>query len=50
MQLRDYQKDIVKRGIDIIADHQLLYLQMEVRTGKTLTALAICEEQQRITT
>jgi len=44
MQLRDYQKDIVKRGIDIIADHQLLYLQMEVRTGKTLTALAICEE------
>jgi len=44
MQLRDYQKDIVRRGIDIIADHQLLYLQMEVRTGKTLTALAICEE------
>ena len=44
MQLRDYQKDIVRRGIDIIADYQLLYLQMEVRTGKTLTALAICEE------
>jgi len=44
MKLRDYQKDIVKRGVDVIADHQLLYLQMEVRTGKTLTALAICEE------
>lgn len=44
MELRDYQKDIVKRGVDIIADHRLLYLQMEVRTGKTLTSLAICEE------
>ena len=44
MELRDYQKNIVKRGVDIIADHRLLYLQMEVRTGKTLTSLAICEE------
>ena len=44
MELRDYQKDIVKRGVDIIIDHKLLYLQMEVRTGKTLTSLAICEE------
>ena len=44
MELRDYQKDIVKRGVDIIADHRLLYLQMEVRTGKTLTSLSICEE------
>ena len=44
MELRDYQKDIVKRGVDIIADYRLLYLQMEVRTGKTLTSLAICEE------
>jgi hypothetical protein len=44
MELRDYQKDIVRRGVDIIADHRLLYLQMEVRTGKTLTSLAICEE------
>jgi superfamily II DNA or RNA helicase len=38
MELRDYQKDIVRRGVDIIADHRLLYLQMEVRTGKTLTS------------
>jgi len=44
MELRDYQKDIVRRGVDIIADHRLLYLQMEVRTGKTLTSLSICEE------
>ena len=44
MELRDYQKDIVKRGVDVIVDHKLLYLQMEVRTGKTLTALSICEE------
>ncbi len=43
MKLRPYQEDIVTRGVDIIVDHHLLYLQMEVRTGKTITSLAICE-------
>jgi len=43
MNLRPYQEDIATRGVDIIVDHHLLYLQMEVRTGKTITALSICE-------
>lgn len=43
MELRDYQKKIVKEGVGIISQHGLLYLAMEVRTGKTLTSLAICD-------
>ena len=44
MQLRDYQLAIRDRGVAILRQHGLLYLAMEVRTGKTLTALAIAEE------
>ena len=44
MELRDYQKKIVKQGLGIISQQGLLYLAMEVRTGKTLTSLAICDE------
>jgi len=44
IQLRDYQLDIRDRGVTILKEHGLLYLAMEVRTGKTLTALAIAEE------
>ena len=43
MKLRPYQEDIATRGADIIVDHHLLYLQLEVRVGKTITSLAICE-------
>jgi len=41
---RDYQKDIISKGKDIILEHRFLYLAMEVRTGKTLTSLAIAEK------
>jgi len=41
MVLRDYQRDIVARGLDILKTRGILYLCMEVRTGKTLTALHI---------
>lgn len=44
MELRDYQKKIVKEGVGIISQQGLLYLAMEVRTGKTLTSLAICDQ------
>jgi len=44
MQFRDYQQDIINRGVDIISTHGLLYLAMEVRTGKTLTSLGICQQ------
>jgi len=44
IQLRDYQLDIRDRGVSILKEHGMLYLAMEVRTGKTLTALAIAQE------
>lgn len=39
MKLRDYQIDISDRGVKILRKYNLLYLAMEVRTGKTLTSL-----------
>ena len=44
VEYRDYQKDIINRGADILNKHGFLYLAMEVRTGKTLTSLGICEK------
>ncbi len=44
IEYRDYQLDIIARGTDIIKEHGFLYLAMEVRTGKTLTSLGICEQ------
>jgi hypothetical protein len=43
MKFRDYQSSIINKGTEILEDHGLLYLAMEVRTGKTLTSLGICE-------
>ena len=40
---RDYQLDIIERGTSILNGNGFLYLAMEVRTGKTLTSLGICE-------
>ncbi len=40
---RDYQLDIIERGTSILQENGFLYLAMEVRTGKTLTSLGICE-------
>lgn len=42
VKFRDYQTDIIKSGVDILKQHGFLYLAMQVRTGKTLTALGIC--------
>jgi len=44
IDFRDYQKDIIARGVGILKPHRFLYLAMEVRTGKTLTSLGICEK------
>ena len=41
MKLRDYQSIIVKQGTEVLKKHRFLYLAMEVRTGKTLTSLAM---------
>ena len=43
IEFRKYQKDIISKGTDIIRSHRFLYLAMEVRTGKTLTSLGICQ-------
>lgn len=44
MELRNYQKKIVKESINILKSHRFVYLAMEVRTGKTITSLSIAEE------
>jgi hypothetical protein len=43
MELRDYQIDIANQGLKILKEKRLVYLAMQVRTGKTLTALKIAE-------
>ena len=44
IELRDYQEKIVSRATQIINEHNFVYLAMEVRTGKTLTSLSICDK------
>lgn len=39
MKLRQYQIDLSERGADVLAELGIVYFAMEVRTGKTLTAL-----------
>tara|TARA_R100000988_G_scaffold103553_1_gene83359 strand:- start:1032 stop:2264 length:1233 start_codon:yes stop_codon:yes gene_type:complete len=41
IKFRDYQLDIISKGVNIIRSSGFLYLAMEVRTGKTLTSLGI---------
>ena len=38
-ELRSYQKEIAEQGLTILSKYKIVYLAMEVRTGKTLTAL-----------
>lgn len=42
--LRDYQITLSNQGLQILREHKLVYLAMEVRTGKTLTALSIAKD------
>ena len=39
IELREYQKSIAQRCVDRLQEYGICYLAMEVRTGKTLTAL-----------
>jgi len=43
MKLRLYQEKLSNDGVDILRRKKIVYLAMEVRTGKTLTSLNICE-------
>ena len=44
IEFRDYQKNIISQGVGILKQHRFLYLAMEVRTGKTLISLGICNK------
>ena len=44
MKFRDYQLEIIDKGANLIEKHGFVYLAMEVRTGKTLTSLGICDK------
>lgn len=43
VEFREYQKEIIHKGVNVIRKSRFLYLAMEVRTGKTLTSLGIAE-------
>lgn len=43
MQLRDYQENIRVQGAETLTKYGLLYLAMQVRTGKSITSFAIAE-------
>ena len=48
INLRDYQEKIASTASDLIHKHGFAYLAMQVRTGKTLTALAtvkLCDKK-----
>lgn len=51
MKLRDYQEELSERAVDKLNRKGMVYLSMEVRTGKTLTSIAtaskICDMQDR---
>jgi hypothetical protein len=40
-ELRDYQKDIASRGVDILTKNNIVYLALAVRLGKTATSMEI---------
>jgi hypothetical protein len=42
MQLRDYQNDIAGRAAEMLRSRGVCYLSMQVRTGKTFTAMQAC--------
>ena len=44
IEFRDYQIDIIDRGVKCLQRYRFLYLAMEVRTGKTLTSFGMCEK------
>ena len=43
LKLRPYQEEISAKAVEILKSKKIVYLAMEVRLGKTLTALSIAE-------
>ncbi len=48
IKFRDYQKQIIDQGVDILNRHKFVYLAMEVRTGKTLTSLGMLDKMMSV--
>lgn len=48
VEFRPYQLDIIERGLFILNTSRMLYLAMQVRTGKTLTSLGICSRLPKV--
>ena len=44
MKLRPYQDKLSNDALEVLKNTKIVYLAMEVRTGKTLTSLAIAEK------
>jgi len=44
MEFRKYQQAIIEEASNVLTNTGLVYLAMEVRTGKTLTSLGICDK------
>ena len=44
VELRSYQSQAVSDGLELLRTNKIVCLSMEVRTGKTLTALALAEK------
>ncbi len=44
MKFRKYQKEIIDKAFDVLVKYGFVYLSMQVRTGKTLTALGTADK------
>ena len=44
MKFRDYQTTIMDKAEGVLLAHRFVYLSMEVRTGKTLTAMGVAQK------
>ena len=44
VEFRDYQEEIIDKAVSVLKENQFVYLSMQVRTGKTLTAMGTAEK------
>ena len=44
MNFREYQVKIIKNAVSVLNRYQFVYLSMQVRTGKTLTAMGVAQK------
>ena len=49
MKLRDYQERLSNDAVEILHRKKIVYLAMEVRCGKTVTALETCKKYTNLT-